>query len=514
MRLVWHIVKKDAWQQRYLIAAIVLTAALLALLNIRISSRASLPVEAVRQYFATGGVAFLGFAMVSALFVGVLVQSEGLAGVNDHWLARPVPGSALLQAKAIAVLLFVVVPIVLFQATVLMVNGFAIGDHWPGLLSRTAVTAALWILPTAALASVTRNWQQLAAGLVCGSMLAIGVAVFAEGFGYEAPEQFSAAVQNATVAVEGCVALALVAWQYFTRRVRIARVAAAVGLVVIVGGPRQFAPSLFSASRSVAPSAGAKTPNLRFALDQSGAPRGGDVARLTARSPDRIVRDTAGRVRHIPKDDRSGLETVTVPLLIDGLGEGQTAAVSIPSEAEVSIGGRKSNVRLRFTGGPGSSDASALVFDLDRDLLRIDAPMNIRAHFYVTQHASPKRYAMPTLNGSLRTFETGHCQSWVTERLHILCQRPYEFTSSIRGILTRGGPRPLNLQVFSEYQAAWPLIFDPLPLPLAQAWGGLSVRNLDRGEEYRDTSIVFEVSDVLARFEQDVAIEIPARALR
>jgi len=68
--------------------------------------------------------------------------------------------------------------------------------------------------------------------------------------------------------------------------------------------------------------------------------------------------------------------------------------------------------------------------------------------------------------------------------------------------------------VFSEAPAPWPLFFDPLPLPLAQAWGGLSIRSLDQGEEYRNDSIVFEVSEVVSRFEQDVVIDVPASARR
>jgi hypothetical protein len=160
------------------------------------------------------------------------------------------------------------------------------------------------------------------------------------------------------------------------------------------------------------------------------------------------------------------------------------------------------------------TEDSHVAFNVYRTLLRHGKPIQLRVRAYVTVRAEVRHYSMPALNGSLRTPELGHCESWVADRLHMSCQRPYEFSSTIRGFLTRGGPRPLKFQIYSHYPAPWPLEYNPLPMPLEQASGGLSIRSLDNGEEYRDSTITIEVSDVLTRFEQDIVIDVPASALR
>ncbi len=484
MKLVWHIVKKDAWQQRFLIAGVVVAAGVLTFLLMRFFSVASEIGSPIRQIGAVSGIASLALVVLAWLLVASLVHAEGLAGTHDHWLSRPIRVGELLAAKVIGAFLFVVVPAVLLQVAVLSAGGFALRDYWLGLICRTGVMTATWLLPVFGLATITRNWLQLGAGLVGMLILAAGSLAFAAGYFFEPPEQFGEVVQNGMAAAVAVLAVAISSWQYRCRRVGVARVAAVFGLCTAIIVPTRFSPALYSAARRMAPSAG----NLRQEI--------------------RVIPDPARSASSFSNQSLPGMYVVTIPLHVEGLANGLSASISIPRESKIVMDGNESHEHLQL------SENLNLVFNFNGFRLRRAKTMQIRAHAYVTVRAAVRRFAMPTLNGSLRTPELGHCRSWVRDRLHILCLRPYEFSSTIRGFLTRDGPTPLNLQVFSEYPAPWPLAFESHPIPLAQGWGGFGERNLDQGEQYRDTSIVFEVSDVLSRFEQDIVIDVPASARR
>jgi hypothetical protein len=315
-------------------------------------------------------------------------------------------------------------------------------------------------------------------------LLAGGATAFAASFVFDPPDQFNEVIQNGVAVSIAIVAAGIAAWQYHSSRVRAARVAAVAGLLAAVIGPLHFSPALYSAARVVAASAGSW--------------RGGI----------QVVLDPARGSRSFANESLPGMRVVTIPLRVEGLAEGLSASISLPRESQVVVDGKASAEHLRL------SEELDLVFNFNGFRLRHAVTMQIRAHAYVTVRSAVRRFAMPTLNGSLRTPELGHCRSWASDRLHVICLRPYEFSSAIRGFLTRTGARPLSLQVFSEYPAPWPLAFEPFPVPMAQGWGGFGERNADLGQEYRDTSIVFEVSDVLSRFEQDVVIDVPASALR
>jgi hypothetical protein len=486
MKLVWHIVRKDASQHKHLIAGVCIAAAVFALPQIKFIPipTPTAAVDSIRQIGAAGGMAALALVVLSWLTVASLVHAEGLAGTNDHWLSRPVPAATLFAAKAIGVLLFVVVPLVLLQIAILSAAGFALTDYWLSMMNRTAVIVATWILPVFGLATITRNWQQLGAGLVCMLALAACAAAFEGGFLFQPPSQFAEVVENGIAMGGAILATAIAVWQYRSRNVRGARIAAAIGLCAVIIGPAQFSPALYSAALRMAPSIG-------------------DPQR-----PIRVVVDPTRKAQSFAGEHLKSLDLVTIPVRVDGLPAGVTATISLPRPGQLSFAGHDHDITFRMT------EDSHVAFNVYRTLLRHGKPIQLRVRAYVTVRAEVRHYSMPALNGSLRTPELGHCESWVADRLHMSCQRPYEFSSTIRGFLTRGGPRPLKFQIYSHYPAPWPLEYNPLPMPLEQASGGLSIRSLDNGEEYRDSTITIEVSDVLTRFEQDIVIDVPASALR
>ena len=467
-----------------MIGGVFAAVAVLALLLSKFFSAASVIGSPIRQVAATGGVGALALLVLSWLLVASIVHAEGLAGTHDHWLSRPIHRGQLLAAKVIGVFLFIVVPVVLLQVVVLAAGGFAFADYWFGLTCRTAVMTATWLVPVFGLATITRNWLQLGAGLVGLLIVAACALAFAEGFVFEPPEQFSEVIRSAMAASVAALAAGIATWQYRSRRVRAARIAAVVGLCAAIVGPTHFSPALYSAARQIAPSTGNIQQGLRVALDPT-------------RSASSFENES------VP-----GMHVVSVPVRVEGLAKGQSASISFPRQSRIVVDGQENLEPMR------PSNDWNLVFNFNGFRLRRAKTVQIRAHAYVTIRAAARHFAMSTLNGSLRTPELGHCRSWVSDRLHILCLRPYEFSSNIRGFLTRSGPRPLNLHIFSEYTAPWPLEFNTLPMPLAQGWGGFGERNADQGQQYRDTSIVFEVSDVLSRFEQDIVIDVPESARR
>jgi hypothetical protein len=145
----WHIVRKDA---RHLRREIGLLLALAAVVIWRGSgdaiSRGELPDALVTVFVAA--VAFT---------VARLVQSEAIAGQNQFWITRPYRWTSLLLAKILFLAAFIHLPVLLAQATILLVNGFGLTAILPGLLWTQVLILVAISLPAFALAS-------LSAGLV------------------------------------------------------------------------------------------------------------------------------------------------------------------------------------------------------------------------------------------------------------------------------------------------------------------------------------------------------------
>src|SRR5260370_13030118 len=96
-----------------------------------------------------------------------LVQQEPLAGDRQFWVTRPYSWKSLLAAKALFIATFISLPALLAQCAILRAAGFSPAAHAAELLVRQGLLVAIFLLPAAALAAITRGFVHFAlAGLM------------------------------------------------------------------------------------------------------------------------------------------------------------------------------------------------------------------------------------------------------------------------------------------------------------------------------------------------------------
>jgi hypothetical protein len=143
-----------------------------------------------RGLLAYGGAAIL-YGLMSGLAVNLLpvswmflilraVHSESLAGDRQFWVTRPYDWKQLLAAKILFVIVFVNVPLFLAHLFLVYKAGFHPTHYFAGYLWLQLFWTLILLLPTAALATVTRNIGQMLLALLFVGLLAIGLSALAD----------------------------------------------------------------------------------------------------------------------------------------------------------------------------------------------------------------------------------------------------------------------------------------------------------------------------------------------
>ena len=209
MSLILHIARKDLRQSWALLAA---TLALFLLTTWTLAT----PRQQRNMFVDVETVVPVAWMIAT----GVLWQREPLPGQRAYWFARPIPWQDLLQAKSLVVTVAIFLPILATHAVILAANGLPVAPNLPALIGNAAMIIALYILPVAVLAAITRNLQQLILWVL---------AIFAGGLLAMQAHQVSMethAVANTVTNGLNIVALvAILIWQYRTRATRAGRIA-------------------------------------------------------------------------------------------------------------------------------------------------------------------------------------------------------------------------------------------------------------------------------------------------
>jgi hypothetical protein len=169
MRLILHIFRKDA------IRLWPLASVFLALLALHgFMDRKYAPYGPPDPLSALPSL----LPIACGILLVALVHQEGLVGEREYWLSRPLPRRQLLAAKVLFVLVFVNLPLFVYQAATIISAGLPLSRNLLNLLCLQVFFTAVDILPVAALAAVTKNMVQtvlaaLAAAAVIGAMSSI-----------------------------------------------------------------------------------------------------------------------------------------------------------------------------------------------------------------------------------------------------------------------------------------------------------------------------------------------------
>jgi hypothetical protein len=229
------------------------------------------------QPSATGAIAPLAGALWAACWIYLaasVIQQERLSGDCQYWLTRPYDWRQLLSAKAVFVLAFAVLPLVVVKAAVLSMNGIAPLRY----ISSVLVTSLAFIgavgLIAGALAAVTESltqflWGFLALTAVVAASIAIGVNHLAAG-DWGPVEWFRAAAAGIVIAAAGIPVLLL---QYRLRRTFLSRVILGAAVLLIAADPLGNA---WHSAWALQGRRGSSRPDalpVRFSFDATARPR-------------------------------------------------------------------------------------------------------------------------------------------------------------------------------------------------------------------------------------------------
>ncbi|MGD0868578.1 MAG: hypothetical protein ABSB88_03420 [Bryobacteraceae bacterium] len=226
MRQTLRILRKDVRHLWPRIAVVVFLAAVYAYIE------AIFPRNPMLM-FAEGGCGLL--LMLAAWFVVVsVIHEDRLTGNNQFWITRPYSWRSLLLAKALFILLFLNLPVLLAQIAGLAGAGLSPAHYLPKLLWRQLGFAAMSLAPVAALAAVTANLVQFAmtflaifAGLYA-LFLGMAVTVGTDALAWGSAGPVVVACQSAITSLFG---VSICVLQYSRRATTAARWLVACGVV-------------------------------------------------------------------------------------------------------------------------------------------------------------------------------------------------------------------------------------------------------------------------------------------
>jgi hypothetical protein len=154
MRQAFHILRKDARRFRYQICMLAALTAAFAWSTI------------VNDPYTPGALAnylHLASAILPITWwpiMCVLIQDEPLVGDRQFWVTRPYSRWSLLAAKALFIVLFMNVPLLIAGFVILAAAGFQPLAYLPELLWMQLLLVGTLVVPTLALASITRGLMQ------------------------------------------------------------------------------------------------------------------------------------------------------------------------------------------------------------------------------------------------------------------------------------------------------------------------------------------------------------------
>lgn len=205
------------------------------------------------------------------LLVVSAIQAERLTGHEAYWLTRPFSWKDLWAAKASFVIATVNLPLLVVQCVTLSSVGISPIDWLPALLWRQVFFTILYLLPAAAVASVTRNLgQALLAGIL---MAAAGWAVAALLIIPEYPTWGALDwIRDCGVALVVAIGASAVLWMQYARRMTVVS-RGVLGAVLVLAVATAFAPRWAGATaiQRLVRTEHVSDSQVRLSLDQSRA---------------------------------------------------------------------------------------------------------------------------------------------------------------------------------------------------------------------------------------------------
>jgi hypothetical protein len=166
------------------------------------------------------------------LLISPLIHDEKLVGDRQFWITRPYEWKKLLAAKALFLIVFLYVPLLIAQFVLLAQAGFSPFFFIAGLLYDLFLLTCVLVLPLVTLASVTRNFARMT--LAALGVLACLVAIVLLS-SKTSPDRVAIPYAGTiALSLAVCICVAVVVLQYARRRARVSW--SLLGLLVVACG--------------------------------------------------------------------------------------------------------------------------------------------------------------------------------------------------------------------------------------------------------------------------------------
>jgi hypothetical protein len=236
-----------------------------------------------------------GFALPLACwnFIIAAIHEEKLTGDRQYWLTRPYSWKDLLTAKVLLVAVFVNLPLFIWHATAYVAVGVPVWEHLPALLWRQFFFTALYVLPVAMLAAITRSIGQV----ILTALLGLIPIAFSEFFLLSRLRINWFGMEGILTATIAAIVIAGVAFilvlQYSQRSTQLSRVLAGALAVTIL------AVALAGGKLSGSAAPARENSEIRFSLDRR-----------------------EGRFSNVIPSGARNVVTLDIPVRVEGVPEG------------------------------------------------------------------------------------------------------------------------------------------------------------------------------------------------
>jgi hypothetical protein len=177
------------------------------------------------------GAGAVAYGLLSGLVVPLLpiswmllivraVHSESLVGDRQFWVTRPYDWKKLLAAKLLFILTFIILPLFLADVFLLAKAGFSPLSYLGALLWLQLFWTLFLLLPTAALATVTRNIGHMLLALLFILLFGIGMGIISSAIPNSG---YASTTANACLFFVAAAVVAVILLQYSRRKTNLSR---------------------------------------------------------------------------------------------------------------------------------------------------------------------------------------------------------------------------------------------------------------------------------------------------
>jgi hypothetical protein len=235
MRQALHIFKKDLRHLWFEIAVVIFVVAAFTFTAAR---RAHWLQDPGTNRIGAWTLVLMLLPLVWWTLIARAIHDEPIPGDNQFWITRPYSWKSLLAAKALFLLAFINLPMLLADIIILCAYGLhPLGTDFSGLLWSQVLLAIVFILPIACLSALTSGFVQLVFAVLIPSVIALGIALVAPSAVIGGFLGGSDWVKTYYVFLIIAVAtVAILVWQYSTRRTAAGRMLAITAATLAVLG--------------------------------------------------------------------------------------------------------------------------------------------------------------------------------------------------------------------------------------------------------------------------------------